>query len=587
MLKLTFFLVAIACFSLTGFGQSEVKLIKQNGDYYFENGNYTEALNQYEKAIRTCDNCSRSFQINLFVGKGRALQLLEKYDLAFLSLNKALNLSSIDIAEVSDARLNALVSLAEYHRNRRDYFEARSFLKLCEPIVEMEGVTDEHKANYYNRFAAVINENHPSPDSVIFLSENALKYARKIHSNNLIAISLNEISHVEEHYGDREKAIVGYRESADLWIEVNNKRAAASALYNLSRVYQKKQDYKKCIEVADEAIDLVYAKDRVSILVNLYSIKTQALFALGNYKYGSDVQALYYEAVLRLWEKEKNKGMVEIASKLELGRKNEALFKTIKNNRMVQLQLKTERIRFQIAQQNKYNLIYILIIGSCLLLLSTFLTFRALRVNRRLKWLVESRQLLLKEVHHRVKNNMQTVSSLLDLQTLFVKDKVAINAIQIGKDRINSLALAHQNLYVNNKYDSIDLKQYIQSIANSVIPKDVVFELYMEDLDFEIEKAQSVGFIINELMMNSIKHAWSVDATEKNISLTFRKCEKEKGKSWCMEYQDTGNGVIDKKKFKESPTFGVTIINTFLKRNLKGSYHFGDSSGMHLCFEFN
>lgn len=577
----------MACFSFAGIGQTEVQLVKQNGDYYFNNNNYTEALNQYDKAIQTCENCPRSFQIDLLVGKGRSLQLLEKYDLAYESLKKAYDLSSIDVSEAPDARLNALVSLAEYHRNRRAYYEARLYLRMCEPLVEKKEVTKEHKANYYNRFAAVINENHPSPDSVIFLSEKALRYAREINNNNLIAISVNEISHVEEHYGDLEKAIIGYRESADLWIEIKNNRAAASALYNLSRVYQKKENYKKCIQVADEAIALVYTQDWVSILVNLYSIKTQALFALNKYKDGSDVQALYYDAVLRLWEKEKNDGMAEIAAELELARKNKALFKTIKNNRMVQLQLKTEQIRFQIAKQNKRDLIYIVIIGSCLMLFLMFLTLRSLRVNRRLKWLVDSRQLLLKEVHHRVKNNMQTVSSLLDLQTLFVKDKVAINAIQTGKDRINSLALAHQNLYVNNRYDSIDLKQYIQSIASSVIPNDVEFELYMEDLDFEIEKAQSVGFIVNELMMNSIKHAWSVEATGKNISLTFRKCDKEKGRTWCMEYQDNGSGVVDKKKFKESPTFGVTIINTFLKRNLKGSYNFGDSSGMHLCFEFN
>jgi len=587
MLKHTFFLLALTCFSFFSLSQSEEQFFKQKGDDYFKNSDYANALDQYNKAIQICNNCARSLEINLLVGKGRSLQLLEKYDLAYEALKKAYDLSAIDSESDPDARLNSIVAMAEYHRNRRDYFEARSFLKLCDPLVVKKGVSNKNMAFYYNRYAAVINENHPDPDSVILLSRNAMEYARKINDNDLLATSLNEISHVEEHYGDLEKAIVGYRESADLWIALKNNRAAASALYNLSRVYQKKENFKKCIQVADEAIDLVYVQDWVSILVNLYSIKTQALFALNNFKDGSVSQALYYEAELRLWQKEQNEGMAKIANELELGRKNQALFKTLKNNRKTQLQLKSERIRYQIADQNKWNLLYLLIIGSVLLIFSIFVMLRSFRVNRKLKWLVESRQLLLKEVHHRVKNNMQTVSSLLDLQTLFVNDAVALNAIKMGKDRINSLALAHQNLYVNNQYDSIDLKQYIESIAQSVLPNDVVFELYMENLEFEIEKAQSIGFIVNELMMNSIKHAWKLNDQDKNISLTFRKCENEKGKLWCMEYQDSGVGVKDKKKFMDSKTFGVTIINTFLKRNLKGKYYFGDSSGLHLCFEFN
>ena len=581
------FLFVSSLLTFNSLGQTNIKQLQKKGDSSFQIGDYKAAEGFFNEAITLCQNCSDLMRVNLLVGQGRALQLQEKYDLAYLTLKKAVSISSTFKGSGFNEQINALVALSEYHRNAMEFQESKRLINLATPLVNKEGVSDRNKANYYNRFAALVNEYNHNPDSVIILSEQALVYARGLNDGNLISTSLNEIAYIEEHHGDIEKSIKSYREAADIWKRNQNYRSAGTALYNLARVYNKLGRNATAVKIANEGIDLVTEENWYSILVDLYSIRTISLFDMKDFENGAASQAKYYEATIYLRERENNLGMTKIKNKLEIKQKNEKLFAFIKDNRKAQLQLKSERIRYQIADQNKWDLIYILIIGGILLISSVFITLRSLRVNRKLKWLVESRQLLLKEVHHRVKNNMQTVSSLLDLQTLFVNDAVALNAIQMGKDRINSLALAHQNLYVNNKYDSIDLKQYIESIANSVIPKDVVFELYMEELDFEIEKAQSVGFIVNELMMNSIKHAWDIDATEKNISLTFRKCEEEKGMTWCMEYQDSGSGVVDKKKFKESPTFGVTIINTFLKRNLKGNYHFGDSSGMHLCFEFN
>ncbi|MCH2230951.1 MAG: tetratricopeptide repeat protein [Crocinitomicaceae bacterium] len=582
---ISLFLSFLAITSLVA--QEEVRLIKQNGDYYFESGNYHDALNQYERGLMICDSSSTSLIVDLLVGKGRSLQLQEKYDLAFLALEEAVELSSTGNPEIEDARVSALVYFAEFHRNGGNFMESRRLIDVCTEFIKGKNINKRNRANYYNRFAAIVNEYNHNSDSVILLSEQALALAEELNDDNLRATSINEIAHVEEHYGDLNKAILGYREAADIWTGNSNFRSTGTALYNLGRVYNKAGQHSEAVRVVDEGITLVESDGWYSILVDLYAVKTLALFAMKDFESGSIAQAKYYDATIELKERENNLGMTRIKNELEIRRKNEKIYTIIKNNRMVQLQLKSQRIRFRISKEYRRNLKYVLVVSAFLLVLLFLLFFRAARVNRKLKWLVESRQLLLKEVHHRVKNNMQTVSSLLELQTMFVKDPAALNAIQTGKDRINSLALAHQKLYLNNKYDSIDLKQYIESIAKSVIPDDVEFELYMEDLEFEIEKAQSVGFVINELMMNSIKHAWPKGGEDKNISITLRKCDDETEKTWCLEYQDTGVGVKDEKRFRKSHTFGVTIINTFLKRNLKGSYYFGDSSGFHLCIQFN
>src|SRR5690606_8659013 len=146
-----------------------------------------------------------------------------------------------------------------------------------------------------------------------------------------------------------------------------------------------------------------------------------------------------------------------------------------------------------------------------------------------------------------------------------------------SRDRINSLALAHQSLYTDEQYDQLEIKKYLEELIQSIKSKDVQLQSDISFGHIDIDKAQALGFVVNELLTNSIKHAWVKKQDEdKLVWIKLRQHEGE----WHFYYADNGVGITNKSQFLESPTFGVTLIRSFLRRNLKGTIQFGEKPGM-------
>ena len=121
---------------------------------------------------------------------------------------------------------------------------------------------------------------------------------------------------------------------------------------------------------------------------------------------------------------------------------------------------------------------------------------------------------LLKEIHHRVKNNLQMVSSLLSLQTKNTRSKAAIVALEEGKSRVKAMALIHQKLYQNDDLSVIEMQGYIESLINSVQSvykkggHNISITIDAEGTELDIDRAIPFGLILNELVSNSFKYAF-------------------------------------------------------------------------------
>lgn len=267
--------------------------------------------------------------------------------------------------------------------------------------------------------------------------------------------------------------------------------------------------------------------------------------------------------------------MAKISAELELEENHELLEQAKRKEQEAQKELTRNRERSR-------NLFILLVFVFVVVLIISLLIVRLRLQNRRLIDSISERDLLLREVHHRVKNNMQVVSSLLELQSNFAKDDNSRDALVESKDRINSLAMAHQNLYSDGKYDSLEIKEYLNRLINSLTPSEIDLKCDIDPGYLDIDKAQALGFVVNELITNSIKHAWVNEMKDKLIWIKLKYFDNE----WHFFYSDNGIGILNKQKFLESPTFGITIIRSFLRRNLKGSLEFGEKPGMNLGFTF-
>lgn len=206
--------------------------------------------------------------------------------------------------------------------------------------------------------------------------------------------------------------------------------------------------------------------------------------------------------------------------------------------------------------------------------------------EEKLKASVFEKEILLKEIHHRVKNNLQIITSLLKLQTGYVKDKHALELFQESQNRVQSMALVHQKLYQSKDLGRINFGDYARtlvshlSLSMGINVKFIHVKVDAEDLHLPIDTAIPCGLIINELLTNSIKHAFK--GTKDGI--VWVKVH-EKDNYNCIEVSDNGCGMPKNFQIKNSASFGLKLVVT-LTEQIRGSLQIEKANGclMKVCF---
>jgi two-component sensor histidine kinase len=180
--------------------------------------------------------------------------------------------------------------------------------------------------------------------------------------------------------------------------------------------------------------------------------------------------------------------------------------------------------------------------------------------NVSLQKLLKEKEILLKETHHRIKNNLQMITGLLNLQSRTIKDSAVLDAFGIAVQRIQTISLIHEKLYKENNYHQINFGSFITDIMDSVrefhvFDKDIKFTLKTDHINLDITTCINLGLILNELFSNSIKHGFKGKG-EKNISVEA----EVKDKTLNLIVKDNGKGLPDNLVLNELDTLGLTIV---------------------------
>lgn len=215
------------------------------------------------------------------------------------------------------------------------------------------------------------------------------------------------------------------------------------------------------------------------------------------------------------------------------------------------------------------------------------LAYAELEVNVKQKnKLIEDKESLIKEVHHRVKNNLQLTMSLLNSQSYYLEDAAAIEAIRESQHRLKSIALIHQKLYQTDTVSTINIQPYvvelIEYLKESLTDdKKINFELDILNLELDISKAVPLGLIINEAITNIFKYAFPDDRYGKiEISL------KEKEPSlYQLMIKDNGIGLTPDFDYEQSPTLGLTLMKG-LSAQIDGVFRMENNGGVLVSLTF-
>ena len=195
---------------------------------------------------------------------------------------------------------------------------------------------------------------------------------------------------------------------------------------------------------------------------------------------------------------------------------------------------------------------------------------------------LKDRELLLHETHHRVKNNLQMISSLLNMQSKYVDDPKAFEVLQNGRNRVQSMAILHKSLYSSDDLTKVTLQNYFEGLTESIFnsynksDSEILATIKAKGILMDIESVIPIGLIVNELVTNSLKHAFLKRVIEKpeiTIEMT------ENSDVYKLEVKDNGIGINEEMLQKgDVESFGQRLIRS-LTQKLKAKIEMSNKSG--------
>ncbi len=199
---------------------------------------------------------------------------------------------------------------------------------------------------------------------------------------------------------------------------------------------------------------------------------------------------------------------------------------------------------------------------------------------------LKDKELLLKEIHHRVKNNLMTISSILSLQSGMIEDPKARDALEVCRKRIQVMSLIHNKLYRSTDLAHISFKEYADDLLADLFvtherhESGIVITKDIEDISFDIDTTIPLGLILNELFSNAMKHAFR-GRTQGTLSISLRR----DGDRLCLTVKDDGAGFPEELDFRRTDSLGLELVNT-LTEQLDGDLELERGNGTQIRITF-
>ena len=373
-----------------------------------------------------------------------------------------------------------------------------------------------------------------------------------------IAALTNDKGNVLKYLGRNDEALVAYRKSLSLAKELDHQGGISAFLANVSEMYMKMEAYKQALPYLEQSVEIAEKNNFQRNLMEGYGNLSLIHEKLGNYEAALTARQAYIDQREEIFNAEKEALQQELTLKYETTQK-EALIDT-----------QSEKI-------NQQRQVQFLIGGFSLVLLGLlFAIYRSNERNKRSNKILEKtntaldeknqeNELLLKEIHHRVKNNLQIISSLLSLQSRSIKDESVKDAILDSEARVRSMSLIHKKLYKGQELASVEMKEYLENLSNYLVDSygrdELEVKINMTETEVDAKYAIPIGLMANELITNSLKYAFEGKSTgEIQISL------RQKDDKIHLTIADNGQGKTKTKQANEDSGFGSSLVQLLTKQ---------------------
>jgi len=489
---------------------------------------------------------------------GRIYLSLEKLDSAYYFINQSLVLSTKE--KLTNALYESKIELANLYYIKKDY------ASMKEIIQAIDTASDKPKQDFFNVRLFVLKGN----------------YAMALHSESEALEAFNKAESLSHQ---------GFTPFIDYYIKSN----LAEAYYrngNLSKAYElvkylnhnsnsysSKENQKLAESIAKNSELTIRDKEidylKIQNQLNEERLKRELMLkeglrrenALKDFSLAQEQQlnaAAIREKTLQAQQLEKEKAL-----SLSLIRENDLRKATLADERNFQA---------------------FLWIGIILLMALALLVFYLFRKQQEKNSIIlkqtKDLEFVNKEVHHRVKNNLQVISSLLDLQSKYTQDVQYESLLNESKHRVQSMAFIHQNLYESAGMNMVDMPNYIQNLVDHLWTayqrdgEQVEIEVDVKPMQLHMDLVVSIGMIINELVTNSLKYAF-VDRTNGKICVAL----SETSNLFQLEVSDNGIGIPEFIDVAGASSFGYKMVRAFVQK-LKGTMQIARDHGTTIQIQF-
>lgn len=550
---------ALALAKTIGYDKGRGYAFHHLGTYYFYRSEFDSALTYYRKSLKIKRALGDSNAVSGTLNNMAAIMLKRGQYVEALNANQQslkLKLLLGDSARASRSLNNIGLIYAKQQNIKLAIQYYNKALNMKKAMLDVKG-----QASTLTNIGLLHMEDG-NYEEALLVHQRAYQIYDSLNLKCPILVTALNLGETYQHLNRKDTAIrylqLAYSES----LECDNQIILCLSLLDIGVIHHEmgldRQAEKEMLAAYEIAHSHEFKEESHRIASKLYSL----------YKSLNDpANALKYLEISREIQDEMfNEDMTEEITRLELNYKFE------QERDSLEFQKQAELLSVNAKLNEQRLLQYMTLFGLLIALTLAGIIYKYYRSSQHAKHALSEtlgeREVLLREIHHRVKNNLQVVSSLLNVQSKYLNDELAKKAVLEGRNRVQSMAMVHEKLYQSDNLSNINVKEYLEELANAlfesynIAEQRVKFSSKIEPVNLSIDTTIQIGLIINELVSNALKYAFPENQNGKVI-LSLRHA----GEYYELEVSDDGVGIASSDDLLKS--YGYRIVRS-ISRGLNG-----------------
>lgn len=571
------------------------------GRYYLIKGSYDEAISFYVKSLEFKKKVGNKLKIaEVYRALGMAYKRNGDFINALSSYNNSLKILKDEGARKDEGQL--LNTIGYLYMNFGMHSKALECFHKSLKI--RDEIDDKLGASYCFNNIASIHKKQGRSDIALEYYHKSLKIREELKNDKAISVSLNNIGVVYKNEKQFDKALEYYQKSLTIKEKIKDEKGISHVLNNIGRIYKEKGELRKALDKYEESLKMTTAlhDERWMVITlsnmgelyleegNLEEAKMCALKGLKlghkvghpelirdasetlkkvyssqhDWKKAFDMQDLYVTMRDSIRNKKTETDATEQRVTYEVEKREQEIKLLSVQNDVLLREKEVQQLKI-----NKNRIVNIMfLVGGIVAFILAIFFYVVLKKSRTVNSLLQKqddeKKVMLKEIHHRVKNNLQVVNSLLRLQSKEIQDKEIVAKFKETQKRIITIAALHEKMYRSENLKHVNLKDHIESIVEDLvstyaIDKEIDVNMHIDDIRIGLRTLVPLGLIINEIIINSLKYAF-LTTDEGRINLQIEQFENG---TFEMFIGDNGVGL---QSHQRTSGLGSKLINIFTKQ---------------------